>query len=66
MKIINTQTGKTLCRIFGGDGLTLDEALALSDMETSQTNDTGETVWIDNDGDENFYDDMELVDDKEA
>lgn len=66
MKIINTQTAKTLCRILGGEGLTLDEALALSDMETAQTNDTGETVWIDNDGAENWYEDMELVDDKEA
>ena len=66
MKIINTQTGKTLCRILGGEGLTLDEALALSGMETAQTNDTGETVWIDNDGEENWYEDMELVDDEEA
>lgn len=66
MKIINTQTGKTLCRILGGEGLTLDEALALSDMETAQTNDTGETVWIDADDEENWYEDMELVDDKEA
>ena len=66
MKIINTQTGKTLCRILGGEGLTLDEALALSGMETTQTNDTGETVWIDTDGEENWYEDMELVDDKEA
>lgn len=66
MKIINTQTGKTLCRILGGEGLTLDEALALSGMETAQTNDTGETVWIDTDGEENWYEDMELVDDKEA
>lgn len=66
MKIINTQTGKTLCRILGGEGLTLDEALALSGMETAQTNDTGETVWIDNDDEENWYEDMDLVDDKEA
>ena len=66
MKIINTQTGKTLYRIIGGENLTLAEALSLSGMETAQTNDTGETVWIDNDGEENWYDDMQLVDDKEA
>jgi hypothetical protein len=66
MKIINTRTGKTLWRILGGEGLTLDSALELSGMETAKTNDTGETVWIDADGEENWYEDMELVDDKEA
>lgn len=63
MKIINTQTGKTLFRILGGEGLTLDEALELSGMEPAQTNDTGETVWLDDDGEENWYDDMVLVND---
>ena len=66
MIIFNTQTRKILCRIHGGEGLTLDEALELSGMETAQTNDTGETVWIDADGEENWYEDMELFYYKEA
>ena len=66
MKIINTQTGKTLCHIIGGEGLTLDEALTLSDMETAKNAETCETVWIDADGNENWFDDMDLVDDEEA
>lgn len=66
MKIINTQTGKTLCSILGGENLTLDEALSLSNMEKTKNAETCETVWIDADGEENWYEDMELVDDKEA
>jgi len=61
MKIINTVTGKTLANILGDEGLTLNEALELSGMETSKTADTGETVWIDSDGEENWFEDMELV-----
>lgn len=64
MNIINTQTGKVLAHILGGDGLTLEDALALSGMETAQTSDTGETVWIDDDGDENWVDDMALAEEE--
>ena len=66
MTIFNTQTRKILCRILGGEGLTLDEALLLSGMEKTKNAETGETVWIDDDGEENWYEDMELFYDKEA
>lgn len=63
MKLIDTYTGKEIAAIITNNGLTMDEAIELSGMEEVVIDPgTEEIGYRDADGDEHWYDDLDLVD----
>lgn len=63
MKLIDTYTGKEIAAIITNHGLTMDEAIELSGMEEIVIDHgTEEIGYRDADGDEHWYDDLDLID----
>lgn len=66
MKLVDTYTGKEIATIITNHELTMDEAISLSGMEEIVIDPgTEEIGYRDTDGDEHWYDSLELLDDKE-
>ena len=63
MQIRNKVNGSVIAYIRGGENLSLDALLKLANLETRTNQETGETIYIDRFNCENYYDDMEIVDD---
>lgn len=66
MKLVDTYTEKVIATIITNHELTMDEAIGLSGMEEIVIDPgTEEIGYRDTDGDEHWYDSLELLDDKE-
>ena len=66
MKLVDTYTEKEIATIITNHGLTMDEAISLSGMEEIVIDPgTEEIGYRDIDGDEHWYDSLELLDDEE-
>jgi len=63
MKLIDTYTGKEIAAITTDHGLTMDEAIQLSGMgEIVIDPSTEEIGYRDTDGDEHWYENLDLID----
>ena len=66
MKLVDTYTGKEIATIITNHGLTMDESICLSGMEEIVIDPSTEEIgYRDADGDEHWYDSLELLDDEE-
>ena len=65
MKLIDTYTGKEIAAITTDHGMTMDEAIQLSGMEEIVINPSTEEIgYRDTDGDEHWYENLDLVEGK--
>lgn len=63
MKLIDTYTGKEIAAITTDHGLTMDEAIQLSGMERIVIDPSTEEIgYRDTDGDEHWYENLDLID----
>ena len=62
MKLVDTYTGKEIATIITNHGLTMDEAISLPGMKEIVIDPSTEEIeYRDVDGDEHWYDDLDLI-----
>ena len=63
MKLIDTYTGKEIAAITTDHGLTMDEAIQLSGMKEIVIDPSTEEIgYLDTDGDDHWYENLDLID----
>ena len=63
MKLIDTATGKEIAAITSDHGLTMEEAIRLAGMEDIVIDPSTEEIgYRDTDGDEHWYENLDLAD----